>query len=64
MQELMVRPTILQFKTCKDFAKALEIGAGDLIITNQYIYEPYFQALDLKCDLLFQEKIRCRRTVR
>ena len=56
MQELMVKPTIFQFETCRDFVEALEIGEGDLIITNQYIYEPYFQACNLKCDLLFQEK--------
>jgi len=56
MQELMVRPTIFQFETCRDFVNALSIGKGDLLITNQYIYEPFFQSFDLKCDLLFQEK--------
>lgn len=56
MQELMLRPTITTFATCKEFAQALQIGEGDLMITNKYIYDPYFGGLDLKCDVLFQEK--------
>ena len=56
MQELMIRPTIIRFETCKQFAEDFQIGEGDLIITNQYIYDPNFKALNLKCDTLFQEK--------
>jgi 4-hydroxybutyrate dehydrogenase len=56
MQELMVKPTIMKYDTCKQFAEDFQIGEGDLIITNEYIYEPNFKALNLKCDILFQEK--------
>lgn len=56
MQELMVRPTIMQYETCKQFAEDFHIGKGDLIITNEYIYEPYFKSLNLACATLFQEK--------
>jgi len=56
MQELMVKPTIMKYDTCKQFAEDFQIGEGDLIITNEYIYEPNFKTLNLKCDILFQEK--------
>ncbi|MCH4179236.1 MAG: 4-hydroxybutyrate dehydrogenase [Megasphaera sp.] len=56
MQELMIRPTIYHYATCKEFAAAMNIGKGDLMITNQYIYDPYFAPLHLECDVLFQEK--------
>lgn len=56
MSQFMVKPTVLTYDTCAEFAKAMEIGEGDLMITNEYIYEPYFKALDLKCDFIFQEK--------
>ena len=29
---------------------------GDLVITNEYIYEPFFGKMDLECDVIFQEK--------
>lgn len=56
MDTFMLKPTILAFDTCAAFAEALHIGKGDLIITNEYIYEPYFAKLNLTCDVLFQEK--------
>ena len=56
MDTFMLKPTVLAYDTCKEMAKALQIGEGDLMITNKYIYDPYFADLDLKCDVLFQEK--------
>ena len=56
MKELFVRPTIWQFDTAAEFAKEFALGQGDLVITNQYIYEPYFGKLNLGCDVLYQEK--------
>lgn len=56
MQELMIKPAIFKYATAKEFAAEFGIGEGDLVITNEYIYEPYFGALNLKCDVLFQEK--------
>lgn len=56
MQELMLRPAIYHYETCKEFAQALQIGKGDLMITNKYIYDPYFAPLQLQCDVLFQEQ--------
>ena len=56
MQQLMIRPTIHKFDTAKEFAEVFAIGEGDLVLTNQYIYEPYFGSMDLGCDVIYQEK--------
>lgn len=56
MQQLMIRPTIHIFDTAKEFAKEFAIGEGDLVLTNQYIYEPYFGSMNLGCDVIYQEK--------
>jgi len=52
----MIKPQMHKFDKCADFAKEFEIGKGDLIITNDWIYQPYFGALSLKADILLQEK--------
>lgn len=56
MKQFMVRPEIYNYDTAKEFAKEFEIGAGDLIITNEYIYQPYFGELNLDCEVIYQEK--------
>jgi len=56
MRQLLIKPEIYQYDTCKAFCDAFEIGEGDLIITNEYIYRPLFDALNLKADVLYQEK--------
>ena len=56
MIELQLKPTIYSYDTCRDFAAELQLGAKDLIITNQYIFDPNFKELDLPCHVLFQEK--------
>ena len=56
MQQLMVKPTISKFDSCKAFAEEFHIGKGDLIITNEYIYQPHFGSLNLDCEVIFQEK--------
>lgn len=56
MKQLMLKPSIYKYTTSAEFAREFEIGAGDLVITNEYIYNPFFGALNLPCDVLFQEK--------
>ena len=56
MKELLLKPTIYKYATAKEFAEEFAIGEGDLIITNEYIYDPYLKPLNLKCDVIFQEK--------
>ena len=56
MKQLMIKPVIYKYEKAAEFAAEFALGEGDLIITNQYIYEPYFGELNLGCDVLFQEK--------
>ncbi|MCD8300517.1 MAG: 4-hydroxybutyrate dehydrogenase [Clostridiales bacterium] len=56
MKQFMVKPEILKYDTCKDFAEDFKIGKDDLVITNEYIYQPFFGDLNLDCEVIFQEK--------
>ena len=56
MQELMLKPTIFKYDTVKEFVDEFKPGKGDLVITNEYIYNPYFGQMNLECDVIFQEK--------
>lgn len=56
MQQLMIKSKIFKYATCKEFAEAYQIGEGDLVITNEYIFNPAFGDFGLKCDVIFQEK--------
>ena len=56
MRQLELKTTIFQYDRVKEFAAEFSVGAGDLVITNEYIYRPYFDSLNLKCDVIFQEK--------
>lgn len=56
MIELQLKPTIYSYDTCREFVEDLQVGADDLIITNQYIFDPNFKDLGLTCHVLFQEK--------
>lgn len=56
MKELMIRPCIDTFATCREFAQAYQIGRGDLVLTNEYIYQPCFGDLSLDCDVIYQER--------
>ena len=55
MQELMLKPTIFKYDTVKEFVDEFKPGKGDLVITNEYIYNPYFGQMNLECDVIFQE---------
>lgn len=56
MKQLSIKPTIHKFESTRDFAQEFKLGKGDLVITNQYIWEPYFGNLNLDCDVIFQEQ--------
>ncbi len=56
MKQFMVKPEIYRYDTAKAFAEEFHIGKDDLVITNEYIYQPYFGELNLECEVIFQEK--------
>lgn len=56
MKQLILKPELHKFQTCKEFAKEFELGEDDLILTNEYIFNPYFKELNLPVKTIFQEK--------
>ena len=56
MRQIILKPEIQKYATCKEFCEDFNIKEDDLIITNEYIYNPNFSQIGLKCHVLFQEK--------
>ncbi len=56
MKQFMVKPEIYNYDTAKKFAEEFQMGPDDLVITNEFIYQPYFGDLDLGCQVIYQEK--------
>lgn len=55
MRELVLRPILHSFTSCAAFVEEFKPGKGDLVLTNEYIYKPYFDALRLDVDVIYQE---------
>lgn len=56
MKELILQSQIVSFETCSQFAEEFGLCETDLILTNQYIYEPFFGNLGIKAHTIFQEE--------
>lgn len=56
MSTFKVAPTIIQCDTFENFAKEYALGKDDLILTNEFIYDPFIKPLKLDCPVIFQEK--------
>ncbi len=56
MKQLILNTELYKFQTCKEFAEEFKLNDTDLILTNEYIYEPYFKDLKLPVKTVFQEK--------
>jgi 4-hydroxybutyrate dehydrogenase len=56
MEGFSIITKIMEYDTFEEFAKENELGAEDLILTNEYIYDPPIKKLNLGCQTLFQEK--------
>lgn len=56
MQALKVVPTIYYYDTFKEFNNDFAMTERDLIVTNQWLYDPYIKPLNVKANVLFQEK--------
>ncbi|WP_455539750.1 4-hydroxybutyrate dehydrogenase [Terrisporobacter sp.] len=44
MNNFKLSPEIILSDTCEEFCEKFKIGKNDLIITNEYIYKPYFES--------------------
>ena len=56
MLQIVFKPELHRFDTARCFADGFSIGENDLIITNEFIYQPFFGGLSLSCDVIYQEK--------
>lgn len=56
MKELLVAPQLHSFSTFAEFTAEFAVGEEDVILTNEYIYDPLMKKEDLKCSYIFQEK--------
>lgn len=56
MQQFVVKPEIRKYNIVKEFAEDFRPGPDDLIITNRFLYEPFFQPLHLESTVIFQEE--------
>ena len=56
MLEIVLRPQLHKFDSCRGFAQEFALGQGDLIFTNKVIYQPFFAPLGTGADVIFQER--------
>ena len=56
MQALRVVPAIHYFDTFKDFNDEFKLGKGDILVTNQWMYDPYVKPLGIDMPVIYQEK--------
>ena len=47
MEQIIFKPSLYKYGTCKEFAEGFQLKETDLILTNEYIYEPSFGKLTL-----------------
>lgn len=56
MREILIKGQLHKFAAFKDFAEEFALGKRDLIVTNEFIYKPFMESLNLDCQVVFQEK--------
>ena len=56
MKQFAVKPEIFMCDTCKEFCDEYKIGKGDLILSNEYIFEPYFAKYVSDATVVYVEK--------
>ncbi len=55
MKEILIKGQLYKFKTFKEFAEEFKLDSKTLILTNEFIYKPFMEALNLDCQIVFQE---------
>ncbi len=56
MKQFLIHPSIVQLETCAQFAETYQLGKGDLILSESYIYDPLFGPLNLDCHVIYQDR--------
>ncbi|MGI6077153.1 MAG: iron-containing alcohol dehydrogenase [Fastidiosipilaceae bacterium] len=55
MKFFQVGPIIHGCDTFKDFVEEFEVDSNDLVLSNEYIYEPLLKDVDPGCHVIYQE---------
>lgn len=56
MVEIIMKPSLHSYSTCNEFIQDFRLTEDDLVLTNKYIYEPYFGQMGLKVHTIYQEE--------
>ena len=56
MQLFKLKTRLSEFDSFADFAKEFNLTKEDLIITNEFLYNPYMRGLNLPCRFIMQEQ--------
>ena len=56
MLSLRVVPKIHSFDTFKEFAEEFQLGKGDVLLTNEWMYTPYVKPHSIDIPVVLQEK--------
>ena len=55
MQAIRIVPKILYFDKVAEFIEEYPIGKRDLLVTNEWIYKPYIEPLNIETNVIYQE---------
>ena len=56
MQLFKLKTRLSKFDHFADFAREFKLSEHDLVITNEFLYEPFMKSLNLPCHFIMQEK--------
>ena len=56
MLQLKFKPELHYFDTCREFVEAFKVEESDIVLTNEYIYQPFFGEYNLPAKVICQEK--------
>lgn len=56
MQLFKLKSRLSKFDTFAEFAAEFNLSAQDLVITNEFLFQPFMKCLNLGCTFVFQEK--------
>ncbi len=56
MQLFKLKTNVHEFENFASFAEEFHLGADDLVITNEFLYEPFMKHCNLDCNFIMQEK--------
>ena len=55
MLQLKFRPELYSFDTCREFHDVFRLTEEDIVLTNRYIYDPFFGDMGIAAHVVYQE---------